>query len=253
MTTLSRHNPGPEPPLEPALALTELAGILHEEASLPEVLGRIAELARRVIPCVAEASVTEVEDEEARTVVFTGGLAAFLDERQYARGFGPCVDAAISGGTIVVDTRDRSGPYPEFAAVAAARGVRRVLSVGLPVARRSVGALNLYVTAAPPIPEPSLRLAETFAGYAAVAVANAVLFESAVEQAEHMRAAMRSRAVIEQAKGILMTTHHCDAEQAFFLLTRASQQQNRKLRDVAARVVAGVGGSGGVPRPSRTA
>ena len=253
MTTLSPHQSSTEPPVEPGVALGELAAILHEEASLPEVLGRVARLARRTVPCVAEASVTEVEDEKARTVAFTGSLAAFLDERQYARGFGPCVDAAITGGIVLVDTRDRSGPYPEFAAVAAARGVRRVLSVGLPVARRSVGALNLYVTAAPPIPESSVRLAETFASYAAVAVANAVLYQSAVEQAEHMKAAMRSRAVIEQAKGVLMATQHCDAEQAFVLLTRASQQQNRKLRDVAAHLVATAGRSRGTTRPPSSA
>lgn len=48
---------------------------------------------------------------------------------------------------------------------------------------------------------------------------------------------MKARAVIEQAKGMLMAAHHCSADQAFALLVRASQDQNRKLRDIAAEVV----------------
>jgi AmiR/NasT family two-component response regulator len=53
-----------------------------------------------------------------------------------------------------------------------------------------------------------------------------------------MRLAMESRAVIEQAKGVLMAQRGVDAEQAFEILRQASQRYNRKLRDVAAGIVA---------------
>ena len=53
-----------------------------------------------------------------------------------------------------------------------------------------------------------------------------------------MRQAMENRAVIEQAKGILMARHRCGPDQAFRMLVEASQRDNRKLRDVAAAVVA---------------
>ena len=52
-----------------------------------------------------------------------------------------------------------------------------------------------------------------------------------------VRTAMRNRAVIEQAKGVLMAQRHLDADQAFDVLREASQRYNRKLRDIAAGIV----------------
>jgi AmiR/NasT family two-component response regulator len=52
-----------------------------------------------------------------------------------------------------------------------------------------------------------------------------------------MQKAMESRAVIEQAKGIIMGDRRCTAAEAFAILTKLSQDTNRKLRDVAAALV----------------
>jgi AmiR/NasT family two-component response regulator len=57
------------------------------------------------------------------------------------------------------------------------------------------------------------------------------------EQAENMQQAMASRAVIEQAMGVVMARVGCDADAAFQLLVEQSQHENRKLRDVAAELV----------------
>ena len=76
-----------------------------------------------------------------------------------------------------------------------------------------------------------------FAGYAAVAVNNVTSYAGAVNEAASLRRAMQSRAVIEQAKGILMGRDRCTAEDAFDLLTRISPHRNVKLRDIAQTVV----------------
>ena len=90
-------------------------------------------------------------------------------------------------------------------------------------------------------PAGRLRLARSRSGRAlevaeviAVAVANADAHAQLGEQARNMRLAMESRAVIEQAKGVLMAQRHVDADQAFEILREASQRYNRKLRDIAA-------------------
>jgi AmiR/NasT family two-component response regulator len=83
-------------------------------------------------------------------------------------------------------------------------------------------------------------LAQTFAGYAAVALANAYLYYSTADLARHLQTAMTSRAVIEQAKGIIMAERRCTADEAFAFLTAVSQETNRKVRDVAATLVAGI-------------
>ena len=117
-------------------------------------------------------------------------------------------------------------------------GARSSLSVGLPIEERIDGALNLYGLREGAFDDEAVLLAETFAGYAAVALANATLYAITAKLAQQLPAAMASRAVIEQAKGIIMGRRRCSAEEAFRVLTRISQDSNRKLRDVAAALVA---------------
>jgi AmiR/NasT family two-component response regulator len=80
-------------------------------------------------------------------------------------------------------------------------------------------------------------LVSRFADYAVVPVSNMYLYENAVERAEHLAAALDSRAVIDQAKGILMERYKLTADQAFQALTRVSMETNTKVRDIAERFV----------------
>jgi hypothetical protein len=52
-----------------------------------------------------------------------------------------------------------------------------------------------------------------------------------------LQTAMRTRAVIEQAKGMIMLRDHCDADAAFDTLVDTSQRSHRKLHEVATMVV----------------
>jgi GAF domain-containing protein len=107
--------------------------------------------------------------------------------------------------------------------------------VALPLQEAVVGALNIYASQPAVFDQDTIEIARTFAGYAAVA--NVRLYQSTATLAEDMRRAMETRAVIEQAKGILVAQQHCTPEQAFELLTRLSQATHRKLRDCAADLV----------------
>jgi AmiR/NasT family two-component response regulator len=70
-----------------------------------------------------------------------------------------------------------------------------------------------------------------------VALANAHLYDTTASLAHHMQTAMESRAIIEQAKGIIMAERRCTSEDAFGILVKVSQDTNRKLRDVATALV----------------
>ncbi|SHN76097.1 GAF and ANTAR domain-containing protein [Cryptosporangium aurantiacum] len=221
-----------------ALSLAELGRIALADTPLEQVLERVAVLARDTIPGADEVSVTLLVNERPRTAAFTGTLALELDERQYRNGFGPCMDAGRGGETLFIADMATETRWPDYTPGAAACGATSSLSVPLPVQEHIIGALNIYATTPDAFDERAGELGTLFAGYAGVAVANAHLYASTAELAEGMRAAMASRAVIEQAKGVLMAEHGCTAEQAFTQLTRMSQNANRKLREVAAAVVA---------------
>jgi GAF domain-containing protein len=224
-------------PLDPLAAFAELGRMKLGESNLQAVLGRVAELARQTLPGMAGASVTLVDSDRAFTAAFTGQLALDLDETQYQDGFGPCLEVAQSAGIIIVPDMAAETRWPAFARRALAAGVQSSVSVALPLQEAVLGALNIYAIQPGAFDQDAIELARTFAGYAAVAIANARLYQTTATLAEDMRRAMETRAVIEQAKGILIAQQHCTPEQAFELLTRLSQTTHRKLRDCAADLV----------------
>src|SRR5690242_3982182 len=130
---VSTPDTGGESARDPRAAFAELSKIMLGEQQLSETLGRVAELAKQTIPGVADVSVTLVHDSEVASVVFTGPLASHLDERQYEAGFGPCIDAVLSGTTIEIENTAESSAYPDFGHVAHRHGITHTLSTGLPV------------------------------------------------------------------------------------------------------------------------
>ena len=225
-------------PLEPADAFGRLGRIKLGETDLNGVLDHIAHLAKRTIPGTDDVSVTLITDTAARTVAATGQLALDLDEWQYGHGHGPCLDASASHTTLSLPDMSTEDRWPDWAARAQQAGAHSSLSIGLPIHEQITGALNVYATKPEAFDNDAIVLAQTFAGYAAVALANAHLYDAQANLAQQMQAAMQSRAVIEQAKGIIMGSRRCTPDAAFAILTRISQDSNRKLRDVAAALVA---------------
>ena len=225
-------------PLEPADAFGRLGRMKLGETDLSGVLDQVAHLAKRTLPGADEVSVTLVGNKGASTAAATGQLALTLDEWQYGHGHGPCIDASASHTTLSLPDMATESRWPDWATRALEAGAGSSLSIGLPIHEQVTGALNVYATKPEAFDSDAIILGQTFAGYAAVALANAHLYDTQANLAQQMQAAMQSRAVIEQAKGIIMGSRRCTADDAFAILTKLSQDTNRKLRDVAAAVVA---------------
>jgi GAF domain-containing protein len=224
-------------PIDPIEAFAELGRIKLGETDLPGVLTRVSGLARRTIPGAEEVSVTFLGQEGAHTAAFTGPLALHLDELQYEYGHGPCLAAARDAAVVTVSDMSTEVRWPDWTVRAVQAGALSSLSIGLPIQESVTGALNIYGVKPNAFDDDAATLAQTFAGYAAVALANAHLYDTTATLAAQMQSAMESRAVIEQAKGIIMGERRCTADEAFAILAKISQDSNRKLRDVAAQIV----------------
>lgn len=196
------------------------------------------ELAVRLVPGVTAASVTVLSAARAQTPAFTGQLALDLDQVQYELGDGPCMHAASTGSAVeIVDALD-DARWPDYAGAAVARGARSSLSVPLGIAGEPTGALNLYGERAAAFTDEQVRRSAAHVGSATAAGLTALLdLATAAARAVNLESAMGSRAVIEQAKGILMERRRMTADAAFDVLKTASQTTNRKLRDVAEHLV----------------
>jgi ANTAR domain/GAF domain len=177
-----------------------LSHFLVDESTMEETLRRVAELAKATVPGCDMVSVVLCVEGRAAIVAGTDVIAADSDER-------------------------------------AARGVMSSLCLPLVARGAAIGAINCYSRDAAAFSAGDERIGSELAAAAAVTVANAQAYWAASDRSERMGRAMQSRASIEQAKGILIAEQHCDPDQAFEMLVRASQRENRKLRDIADQIV----------------
>jgi GAF domain-containing protein len=227
-----QFDPRPETATE---ALERLGRLSLHELSMDSLLQSVADVTKTVMPGNPETSVLLLIKGRPSTVVHTGQLAVDLDETQYECGHGPCLNAARTGQlTEIADTRTESR-WPDYARKAAEHGNLSSLSIPLLIDadQQVTGALNIYARQLDAFDEESRSAATRFGPYASVAAGNLYAYQSARELADNLQVALESRAVIDQAKGVLMERYKLTADQAFQLLARASMHANRKLRDIA--------------------
>ncbi len=202
------------------------------------MLQKLVQITCDALPEADEVSLTLVRGERPFTAAHTGPLGLAADELQYERGYGPCIDAGVSGTVLFTPDMRKESRWPDYAANVVPLGVLASLSVPLPVQTDVVGALNCY--AARPTSWRHSAVAVSLASYVAIAVGNAYTHSEAARYAEDMEAAMANRSVIEQAKGVIMAQNRCDPDTAFTILRKASMGRNVKLRVLAASIVEGM-------------
>jgi GAF domain-containing protein len=222
-----------EPPNFPSLHR-----LAAPDEALDATLQRVSDLALAEVEDCDIAGITLLRDGKPVTAVFTDPETPHIDAAQYDTGSGPCLAAFHDAVVYRIEDTGTETRWPEFVATAAAAGIRSTLSLPLVVGENALGALNLYSRRLAGFADDASAM--VFAAQAAVVLANSQAYWAAHQLAAQLELAMTSRAVIEQAKGILMARHRCDADEAFERLRRLSNETNRKLRDVAADLIAGV-------------
>ena len=218
-------------------ALDGLSRVLNQEEDLEVILHRACLQAVHAIPEADAASVTLLRGDEPHTAATTDEVAAEIDHAQCRADEGPCLEAAKSGEVMRVTVADVGNRWPAFAEAAARGGVTSYLSAPLFVDEEYHGSLSLYGDQAHGFRELDAALLELYTAAAEGALGNARRYLLSRQHIEQLREALTSRAVIDQAKGMLMAANRTTADEAFDELVRRSQRSNVKLRDVAARIV----------------
>jgi GAF domain-containing protein len=116
-------------------------------------------------------------------------------------------------------------------------GIITTLSLPLAGPDEALGALNLYSRQPGRFGDEQTAQAEALAAQASIVLANADAFHDERQLNENLNQALTSRRTIDYAIGLLMGTGGRSPEDAFQVIVRASQRENRKLRDIAAEIV----------------
>jgi len=203
-----------------------------EQVTEGATLDHAVAIAREIIDGCDHAGVTLVHARRpVETAAATGRIAVRADELQYELGEGPCLDSARNDVVTMSTDLLTESRWPRWAPAASAElGVRSILCFQLFTTQNSYGALNLYSERQDAFDADDQAVGMALAAQVAVALAVTRAIES-------RDLAIARRTVIGQAEGILMERFALDADQAFNVLRRISQDSQRKLYDVAADLV----------------
>lgn len=190
-------------------SIVELQALLLGTESIDGFLRELAVLAARTLGAGLSCGITLQPNGRPLTVASSDGFASQVDELQYKLDEGPCL-----------------------------------ITHGNPV-----GALNLYSRQAGFFGEVQSQQAERFARDASTAVGIAAHIAQQAVLTEQLRESLASRAVIDQAVGVLMAEQRCGVTEAFEILRAASQNRNIKLRQVAEDIVTRITGRPPQPPP----
>jgi GAF domain-containing protein len=224
--------------------IDDLAGMVAGSLGLDELLAHVATLAVHAIPGAEGAGVTLLQNnhgEGHNGVAASGASAPFvaaIDDIQYVTvNEGPYITAASERRTVRSGSLGGEKMWPRFGARVGRLGVHSVLSLPLLLPDQVVGTINVYAHDQDVFDEHAAQLGELFAKPAAVAVRNAQVLAQAQALSAQLQTALTTRAVIDQAIGVIRARTGRSAQDAFAQLRAISQAEHRKLTDVAQNAV----------------
>jgi GAF domain-containing protein len=223
--------------------LADLAALVTSALPLAELLVRVASSAVQAIPGADGVGVTLLrlgpDENRVQSLAASHPFVTEIDLVQYELlDEGPCITAAAERAVALSGAVGSDERWPRFGPRVARLGVQSVLSLPMLLPDgTTVGAVNAYSRSADAFDGHSVAVGRLFAAPAGVAVHNAHVLEQARAQAAQLQTALVSRAVIDQAIGILRSRSGDSAEEAFARLRTISQSENVKLSVVAERVV----------------
>lgn len=226
-----------------AAAMTELQALLLTTPGVDDFVEGVAQAAARHVGAATAATITLRRDRRPTLMAASDPRAATCDEVEYANDDGPCLAAIELGRLVHVPDVSAETRWPAWRAAALDHGYGSGAALPRAVRPGVQIALNLYADAPHAWDGAAMAVAEMYADEIARTVE---LFLRTSDQAEmnaDLRAALVSRAVIDQAIGVIMAENRCTSQEAMGILRAAARHRKTKLRVLASSVVESVTGS----------
>jgi ANTAR domain len=211
---------------------------LHEFAALASA---------HVAGCTA-ASVALWGEGEVALQAASHPDATRLTQVQLDSGRGPLLEVLASRVPVQCADTLAEPRWPEYAAAAVRLGVR--CSITLCAGDQQAVVLTLLGARPRAMDLSQLRVAELVTAFSAAVVGAVADYHESVRTNVQLQGAAEGRALVDQAKGILMHALSCSADEALARIMDVSQRSNLRATEVAMRVIeshAGLRGSAGPP------
>src|SRR3954471_4088460 len=217
-----------------AEVFVELADTLVEEFDVVDLLQTLTEHCVELVDTDAAGLLLDDQRGNLQLMAHTHESARLLELFELQNREGPCLDCFATGQVIAnIDLATATDRWPEFAQAARSVGFRTSHAVPLRLRRQVIGGLNLFTTGQRPLSDGHLALAPGLADIATIGLLHERAARDQVILSEQLQAALHSRILIEQAKGVLSAQAGATVEAAFALMRPHARRTGQPLTTVA--------------------
>ena len=233
-------------------AFVSLADTLVDEYDVIDLLDRLVSYSVELLMAQAAGIMLGDARQQLRAVAASSEDAQLMELLQLQSDEGPCMDCFRSAAPVsVVDLTEAAHRWPIFVAAVGEREMfRSVHALPLRLRGEAIGALNLFRSEPGPLPDADLALGQALADVATIGILQERAIRRGEVVSEQLQAALNSRVVIEQAKGVLAQHLGLGMDEAFDRLRTFARNRNLRLREVACQIVQQELDPGVLPRPS---
>jgi transcriptional regulator with GAF, ATPase, and Fis domain len=219
----------------------ELADTLVDDYDVADLLHVLADRCVELLDVTAAGLLLTDQRGALRTLAASSEQTMLLELFQLEANEGPCLDCFRSGAQVVEpDLSAAAARWPHFVTRAREQGFASVNAVPLRLRNETIGALNLFSSKAGGLSATDVGIAQALANVATIGILQERAIRRSELLAEQLQAALNSRVVIEQAKGVLAERGGLTMDQSFAQLRRFARNTNQRLSDTAQAVVSGI-------------
>jgi GAF domain-containing protein len=220
--------------------LVDIADTLVDDYDVVDMLTEVADRCVSVLGVSAAGVMLAAPAGDLNLVASSSEAMRLLELFELQAEEGPCLDAFRSGKPVEHQNLEAgAGRWPSFSAAALQAGFQSALALPLRLRKLTLGALNLLRATREPMSDADLIVARAFADLAALSIAQHRASVDAQRLNEQLSAALSSRIVIEQAKGVISERAGVELTEAFSRLRAFARGSNRLLTDVAQAAIDG--------------
>jgi transcriptional regulator with GAF, ATPase, and Fis domain len=232
----------------------ELADTLTDDFDVIEFLHLLVDRCVALLDVDAAGLLLTDQHGQLKLMASSSEQVRLLELFQLQNDQGPCLDAFAAGARVShAELSTAADRWPRFAAAAADAGFAAVDALPMRLRSDVIGALNLFRTSPGALSDTALRAAQALVDVATIGLLQERSIRHQEILTEQLQAALHSRVIIEQAKGLVAERLGIDMDGAFAALRGHARSRNLKLSDVARAVIEGRTGTHdllGTPAPT---